>query len=138
MFCARRGRDPDYTAAYAFDAANLVVHAVRSAGLNRTRIRDSVRALSPYRGVTGTMEWDPQGQNRTAVVMRTISDAGRARKRASPRAGNAPLQRGVTSSMSFPGEWVPAPYSKASRARASGNALAMIGLSFPSFTSVET
>ena len=70
------GGDPDYTAAYAFDAANILVDAVRSAGLNRARIRDAVRADSPYRSVTGTIEWDPQGQNRTAAAMRAITNVG--------------------------------------------------------------
>ncbi len=47
------------------------------------------------------------------------------------------LQRPVTSSMILPGKCLPAAYSKASRARASGYTSAMIGLSFPSSTSVE-
>jgi hypothetical protein len=48
-----------------------------------------------------------------------------------------PLQRPVTSSMILPGACLAAAYSKASRARASGYTSAMIGLSFPSSTSVE-
>ncbi len=78
IFRGRWGRDPDYTAAYAYDAANIVIAAVRNAGLNRSRIRDAVRALSPYHGVTGTIEWDPQGQNRAGVVLRTVSRLGKA------------------------------------------------------------
>jgi branched-chain amino acid transport system substrate-binding protein len=62
-FGTRYGRDPDYTAAHAFDAVNIVVAAVRNAGLNRARIRDEIRALSPVQGVTGTIAWDPAGQN---------------------------------------------------------------------------
>lgn len=68
-FQARWGRAADYTAAYAYDAANVLVAAIRKAGLNRARIRDAVRALSPIDGVTGRIEWDSQGQNRKAVAL---------------------------------------------------------------------
>ena len=62
-FWTRYGRYPDYTAAHAYDAANILVAAVRTGGLNRPRIRDAVQALSPVQGVTGAIEWDAQGQN---------------------------------------------------------------------------
>jgi len=68
-FRSRWGRAPDYTAAHAYDAASILVAAVKNAGLNRPRIRDAVRALSPFSGVTGTIEWDAQGQNRGAVSL---------------------------------------------------------------------
>lgn len=68
-FRARWGRAPDYTAAYAYDAANILVAAIRNAGLNRARIRDAVRALSPVHGVTGRIEWDAQGQNRKEISL---------------------------------------------------------------------
>ena len=66
-FRTRYGREPDYTAAYGYDAVQIVVAAVRRAGLNRARIRDEIRALSPIQGVAGVIEWDPAGQNRRAV-----------------------------------------------------------------------
>ncbi len=74
-FRARWGRRPDYTAAYAYDAANIVAAAIRKAGLNRPRVREAVRALSPYHGVTGTIEWDPQGQSQAAPKLRAIGPA---------------------------------------------------------------
>ena len=40
-FLTRYGRFPDYTAAHAYDAANIVIAAIRTAGLNRPRIRDA-------------------------------------------------------------------------------------------------
>jgi len=75
-FVARYGRDPDYPAAHAYDAANIVIAAIRKAGLNRARIRDAVRALSPIQGVTGRIEWDSAGQNQRPVVLRTVGSAG--------------------------------------------------------------
>lgn len=72
-FSARYGVAPDYAAAYGYDAANIIVKAVRQAGLNRARIRDAVRALSPYRGITGRIEWDALGQNLGQVTLRALS-----------------------------------------------------------------
>ncbi len=72
-FAARYGRDPDYAAAHAFDAAGIIVAAIRQAGLNRARIRDAVQALSPFQGVTGTIQWDDLGQNQRAVRLRRLS-----------------------------------------------------------------
>ncbi len=77
-FLTRYGRSPDYTAAHAYDAANIVISAIRTAGLNRPRIRDAVRALSPAHGVTGVIEWDEQGQNRRAVSLRVFTAISRS------------------------------------------------------------
>jgi len=71
-FADRFGVKPDYTAAYTYDAMSLLVAAVRKAGLNRARVRDAVRGLSPWPGVTGTITWDPTGQNKRPVTLGTI------------------------------------------------------------------
>ncbi|QEH36447.1 Receptor family ligand binding region [Aquisphaera giovannonii] len=65
---------PDYAAAHGFDAANLLVEAVRSGGLNRARIGDALRSLSPYPGVSGTIAWDSLGSNTRPVSLATIRD----------------------------------------------------------------
>jgi len=75
-FRARFGYPPDYRAAYAYDAVRMLVEAVRRAGLNRARIRDALRDLAPYEGVTGTVRWDPTGQNLHPVTLGTVR-AGR-------------------------------------------------------------
>jgi ABC-type branched-subunit amino acid transport system substrate-binding protein len=72
-FAGRYGREPDYTAAHAYDAANILTAAIRKAGLNRARIRDAVQALSPFQGVTGTIQWDALGQNQRPVLLRAFS-----------------------------------------------------------------
>ncbi len=71
-FAARYGRNPDYTAAHAYDAVTLVVAATRKAGLNKARIRDEISARSPVRGVTGVIEWDPTGQNKRPVKLESL------------------------------------------------------------------
>jgi len=73
-FERRFGHAPDYAAAHAYDAARLLVEAVREAGLDRTRIREAVRKLSPWTGVTGIVRWDAQGGNVRPVPLGTIRE----------------------------------------------------------------
>lgn len=63
-FVQHYGHEPNYAAAHAYDSANILVEAIRKAGLNRVRILDAVRSGSPWQGVTGAIEWDTLGQNR--------------------------------------------------------------------------
>ena len=72
VFTARFGRRPDYLAAYTYDAVNILVDAIRKAGLNRALIHDAVRSLSPWQGVTGQIRWDPLGSNTRSVSLGTI------------------------------------------------------------------
>jgi len=71
---AEAGAHPDYAAAQAYDAARLVVAAIRQAGLNRARIRDAVRELSGWEGSSGVIRWDALGQNERAVRLGRIRD----------------------------------------------------------------
>ena len=63
-FSARHGSPPDYTAAYTYDATRVLLAAIRRGGLNRARIRQALRKLSPWQGITGTLRWDGTGQSR--------------------------------------------------------------------------
>jgi branched-chain amino acid transport system substrate-binding protein len=71
-FICRFGKRPDYLAAHTYDAVNLLVAAIRKAGLNRARICDAVRNLSPWTGVTGTIRWEALGDNSRAVRLGTV------------------------------------------------------------------
>lgn len=73
-FRERFGIEPDYTAAHTYDAMNLLITAIRRTGLNRVLIRDAIRDLSPWSGVTGTITWDPTGHNHRSVRLGTIRD----------------------------------------------------------------
>jgi len=53
----------DDVAAQSYDAVRLVAAAVRRAGLNRARIRDTLRTLAPWRGAAGELRWDVLGRN---------------------------------------------------------------------------
>jgi len=69
LFNSRFGFEPDYAAAHAYDAARLIVHAIRQAGLNRARIGDALRELSPWNGVTGEVRWDRTGANQRTCAL---------------------------------------------------------------------
>lgn len=49
---------PDAFAAHAYDGMNLLINAIRTAGLNRVRIRDTLFELKQYLGVTGEIIFD--------------------------------------------------------------------------------
>jgi branched-chain amino acid transport system substrate-binding protein len=61
------GALPDEPAADGYEAVRLIVAAIRSAGLNRARIRDAVRALAPWNGASGPVRWDALGRNHRTV-----------------------------------------------------------------------
>ena len=68
---------PDYAAMQGYDAAGLLVAAIRATGLNRARVRDELQALSPWRGMAGEVRWDPVLRNARPVRL-GIVQSGRA------------------------------------------------------------
>jgi branched-chain amino acid transport system substrate-binding protein len=62
-FEERFGEKPSDDAAVAYDAATIVIEAVRKAGLNRARIRDAVSEMSGFVGIAGKITWDNGGGN---------------------------------------------------------------------------
>lgn len=71
------GFAPDYAAAYTYDATRLLIRALRDAGLNRVRIRDRIRSLVPWEGVTGSVTWTPTGRRETAPITLGSTPPGR-------------------------------------------------------------
>lgn len=57
------GKEPTEVAAYAFDAACLIVEAIRNADFDRTKIQTKLAKIH-YEGVTGLIQFDNKG-NRT-------------------------------------------------------------------------
>ena len=74
-FRDRFSRQPDYTAAYTYDAIHLLIAAIRDAGLDRERICERLRQVADWPGVTGTITWDPTGRNSQTVAIGRIEDA---------------------------------------------------------------
>lgn len=71
-FTERFGRQPDYLAAHTYDAVTMTIAAIRKGGLDRTRIRDALRELSPWQGASGEIRWDDAGANSRPVSLGTI------------------------------------------------------------------
>jgi branched-chain amino acid transport system substrate-binding protein len=99
-FARRFGRSPDYLAAHTYDAVNLLIAAIRHSRLNRARIRDALRELSPWQGVSGPIAWDSPGRNRRPVCLCTIADGqvvplAPERRDGGPEAAEAARRPGV-------------------------------------------
>jgi branched-chain amino acid transport system substrate-binding protein len=99
-FARRFGRSPDYLAARTYDAVNLLIAAIRHSRLNRARIRDALRELSPWQGVSGPIAWDSPGRNRRPVCLCTIADGqvvplAPERRDGGPEAAEAARRPGV-------------------------------------------
>lgn len=74
----RYGTTPTPSAAYTFDAVNMLIQSLRKSlvgGLNRAGLRDAIAGASGYVGVTGTVLWDNAGGNQTEPVLRVLEGA---------------------------------------------------------------
>jgi ABC-type branched-subunit amino acid transport system substrate-binding protein len=60
-YSTRFGLQPDVFAAHAYDGMNMIIKAIRNAGLNRVLIRDvltDLKTFQNYDGITGTIVLD--------------------------------------------------------------------------------
>ncbi len=73
-YVERFGRQPEAFAAHAYDGANILVDAIRQAGLNRARIRDALHAYEHYDGVTGLIVFDATLNDIGPVYLATVKD----------------------------------------------------------------
>ena len=74
----RYKEDPDSFSAHGYDAMVLMCSAIRKAGLNRYRIRDTLANTKDFPGVTGRITFDHQG-NDTRDVTFALIENGRFR-----------------------------------------------------------
>jgi ABC-type branched-subunit amino acid transport system substrate-binding protein len=65
---AQYGTDPTPSAAYTYDAVNLIVRSLAQSGLNRPSLRDAIAAAG-FQGVTGRISWDNAGGNVAQPVL---------------------------------------------------------------------
>jgi ABC-type branched-subunit amino acid transport system substrate-binding protein len=80
---SRYGEDPDSFAAHAYDGMSLLISAVREAGLNRARIRDSLFSRKSYHGVSGEILFDTNMSDVAPLWLATVRD-GRYHYSAAP------------------------------------------------------
>ncbi len=75
-YVARFHTEPDAYASYAYDGMNILIAAIRQAGLNRARIMDALRGyeMKRYEGVSGTAFFDYTLNNIAPVTFATVKD----------------------------------------------------------------
>ncbi len=76
-FYRRFGQDPDVFAAHAYDGMNILIEAIRKAGLNRTLIRDVLTDLTTfqgYKGITGEIIFDASWNDIGPIWMTEVRD----------------------------------------------------------------
>jgi branched-chain amino acid transport system substrate-binding protein len=72
-------RDPTLDAVLAYDEVNFVAETIRRVGTSPEAIRDALRQLSNYAGVSGNLSVLPSGEIDFSVVLKVIRD-GRPRR----------------------------------------------------------
>ncbi|MBI9101868.1 MAG: ABC transporter substrate-binding protein [Spirochaetales bacterium] len=76
------GYTPDDVGALSFDAVNIVLKAIQTAGItgdlraDREAIKDAIASLASYPGITGTMTFTPDGDPIKDAVVVQVNDAG--------------------------------------------------------------
>jgi ABC-type branched-subunit amino acid transport system substrate-binding protein len=63
------GMLPSPAATETYDAVLLTVRALRAAGPNRARVRDQLASVRNFAGASGTISFDREGNNTTALHM---------------------------------------------------------------------
>jgi branched-chain amino acid transport system substrate-binding protein len=73
-FERRYGIEPEIYAGYGYDAAQLLIEAIRKAGPNKYRVHDQLTSLNEYLGVTGHMRFDGRWDNIAPVITAECRD----------------------------------------------------------------
>lgn len=73
-YITRFGMAPTSSAAHAYDGTNMIIEAIRQAGLNHYRIRDALAAMKRYAGVTGDILFDEVNSDRGPIIMTTVKN----------------------------------------------------------------
>lgn len=71
-FFTRFQRRGDFAAASTYDAVHLLAAALRISGPNRARLLDALRAVVPWEGCAGVVDWDLPGQNTRRPLLATL------------------------------------------------------------------
>ena len=71
------GKLPGAVAAYSFDGMNILIEAIRKAGLDRENIQKTLSKMS-YKGVTGLIQFDDKGKRMGTPGFMTIKNGVQA------------------------------------------------------------
>ncbi len=70
------GKAPEAYDSYAYDCANIIIQAVLNAGTDRAAVMKAVRTGTLTGGVTGTVAFDQNGDNKEQVISAYKVDGG--------------------------------------------------------------
>ena len=73
----RFGQKPDVFAAHAYDGMNIIIEAIKKAGLNRALIRDlltDMKTFNGYEGVTGKVVFDGTWNNVRPIFLAKVKN----------------------------------------------------------------
>ena len=73
-FNKRYGGIPDIFAAYAYDAARILVHAMKEGDTTADEIKRALYAIHDFPGVTGTTTFDKNGDVTQPAYLKTVKD----------------------------------------------------------------
>jgi len=73
-FRERYGEEPDAFATFTYDGTRLLVDAIRTAGLDRTGVRDTLAGIRSYEGVSGPMRFDATLNNLGRLCLLEVRD----------------------------------------------------------------
>lgn len=76
-YTKRFDQDPDVFAAHAYDGMNVIIEAIKKAGLNRALIRDvltDLKTFQGYQGVTGPIVFDGSWNNIRPIYLAKVSN----------------------------------------------------------------
>jgi len=76
-YIARFGMEPDVFAVHAYDGMNLIIEAIKIAGLNRALIRDvltDMKTFQGYEGASGKIIFDASWNNIRPIYLATVKN----------------------------------------------------------------
>jgi branched-chain amino acid transport system substrate-binding protein len=76
-YLKRFEQEPDVFAAHAYDGMNIIIEAIKQAGLNRALIRDiltDMKTFQGYKGVTGPVIFDASWNNVRPIFMAEVNN----------------------------------------------------------------
>lgn len=76
-FRAKYSEEPDVYAAYAYDIVMILTEAVKADKTTGPEIRDYLLKMESYEGITGTTEFDVNGDCNTKPFARQVIRDGR-------------------------------------------------------------
>jgi branched-chain amino acid transport system substrate-binding protein len=73
-FKAAYNKEPDTYAAYTYDAASIIIEAIKQKGAGRESIKNYLSTLQGYKGTTGVISFDKNGDVMTEPQRLTVKD----------------------------------------------------------------